>query len=157
MRKLITLVVLVFGLAAVACAKPGIGKANFGDDYTVAMPLLKAQFGEPDSISGQSLTYFEKDYNGMHFSRITFNFRHDRFAEAFFQQRAKSKLEAKEEVKQLSEMMSKYYDLSKDYVEGAWFYLGGNAPKGLGCLFTIYCRKDNGRWSAVLRYGPYKY
>lgn len=156
-KKIITLTTLLLLCVLTATAHPGIGKAKFGDDYQKALPLLKAQFGEPDTIIGQSITYYEKDYLDMHFSRIVFNFRNNRFAEAFFQKRVRSRQAARREVKAVSEVMSRYYDLSKDLSDGSWFYLGGNAPVGLSCLFTIYSRRDNGRWSAVLRYGPYKY
>lgn len=149
------MLMLIF--TATATAQSCIGKANFGDDINKVLPLLKEQFGEPTVVEGQSVTYRDKSYRNTRFTRIVFNFRNNRLAEAVFQKAVASKAAATQEVKNIAKQMEKDYQTSSDYDDGAWFYIGGRSPVGMGNLFTVYSRRDNGRWSAVLRYGPFKF
>ena len=50
---------------------------------------------------------------------------------------------------------SKKYELSEDYDDGAYFYMGGVSPKGIGFLFTISIAQRQGRWDTELTYGPF--
>ena len=53
--------------------------------------------------------------------------------------------------------MGKKYEISYDEEDGGdVFYKGGTSPLGYGKLFTIFTSPMDGRWTAQLRFGPFK-
>ena len=132
-----------------------VGHVRLGSSFESALQSIVREFGEPTTKDASQIIYKDKEYGGFTFDEIAFRFRNTKFNEARFTIRATGKYQASRKVAELSQWLSKRYSISKDYDDGAYFYVGGLAPSGIGRLFTIYRRKFDGVWHAVLRYGPF--
>ncbi len=132
-----------------------VAHVKLGLPFDTALKSIEREFGEPTSKDNQQIIYKDKDYGGFVFNEIAFRFRNSKFNEARFIIRTGNRRQASRKVAELSQWLSKEYSMSKDYDDGAYFYVGGLAPGGIGRLFTIYRRKVDGAWHAVLRYGPF--
>jgi hypothetical protein len=159
MRKFLFIAVLAFSLFANA-KENNFVNLKFGTSRSEALQIIKAQFGEPDTIDGDNLIYREKSLNGYQFNKIVFGFEPEGkggyFNQArFFITKPTRKL-AVQQRDSLAKYMETDYGVSCDYEEnGNKFYKGGIAPTGIGFLFTICTQRREGHWTTELRYGAF--
>lgn len=155
MKKILLLLLLAVPLSAGADSLTSIGNARFGESYNPALEKLKTEFGAPVAVSTDCVTFKDLTYHNVKFSHVDFYFKNQKLNGASFVVAVANKRLAISKVKQIRDSLSEQYDISQDYDDGAYFYIGGHSPRGIGRLFTISSGKRNGGWFAELRYGPF--
>lgn len=145
-------------LAMVSRAEnPKIRNLAFGTEYAIAATEIKHNFTEPTSKTLDMIVCDSIDYLNVKFDKVVFAFKESRLSEARFVIYYKNKWDARRGIQYMAAELKNYFDLSKDLEDdGSYFYKGGIAKSVDGKLFTLYVKKDNGRWSVQLRYGPYR-
>ena len=155
MKKLFVLMCLVFSLGASAQNVESVGTVELGSSYEVALAAIKAEFGDPQSVSDDEVILGPKKFRGFSFDEVKFRFKNGKFNEARFYQKVGSKAEAQKKMENIAQTMRTKYELSRDVEEDlTWFYKGGRSPLGIGHLFTIYTYRKQGAYGVELRYGP---
>lgn len=155
MKKLFVLMCLVFSLGVSAQSVESVGTVELGSSYDEALAAIKAEFGDPQSVSEDEVTCVSKRFRGFAFDEMKFRFKNGKFNEARFYQKVGSKAEAQRKMENIAQTMRTKYELSRDVEEDlTWFYKGGRSPLGIGHLFTIYTYRKQGAYGVELRYGP---
>lgn len=158
MRKTILALCFLGCLFAHAQSQVKVGSIVLGTVYHEALDAMKAEFGEPAMVSTTQVAYKNVHFKGFKFDELYFNFRNNKFCEARFYIGALNRNVAVNMKESLAKAFGESYNLSMDLEEdGSTFYKGGRGPSGIGHLFTIFTAPDHGRWTAQLRYGPFKY
>ena len=146
---------LIFSLHINAQNEAKIGNVSIGTEYSIALSLIKNEFGIPTIVKDNCVEYHNVKYHSLRFNKILFKFKNSILNEVRFFINAKNKYEAVKNMKCVAKEWSKKYELSEDYDDGAYFYMGGVSPKGIGFLFTISIAQRQGRWDTELTYGPF--
>jgi hypothetical protein len=134
-----------------------IGDIQFGDNYNIALKAIQKDFGVPSKADNSEIEYENKSYLGVNFDKVIFSFKNSKLVEARFISYKNSKYAANKSIKIFANKIKSDYDLSMDIEDnGSFFYKGGVAKTLDGRLFTLFIRKDLGRWSVQMRYGPFK-
>ena len=157
MKKVFLAICMFIATTAWATGLAKIGEAEFGKSYQEIVPLLENEFGIPISVTSEQVVYEHKNYQGVNFDKIVFNFRNSKFAEARFYIKTSSKATANNTVKELVKKFTNAETVFCDFDDGSYFYKDGRAPVGSGRLFTISSLRLQGEWNAEVRYGPFKY
>lgn len=132
-----------------------VGTVALGLPYAEALSAIKAEFGEPQSVSDEQVVYGKRTFQGMAFDELKFQFRNGKFNQARFFAKAGGKAAAQKKMEEIANVMKKAGDLSRDVEDDmSWFYKGGRSPLGIGHLFTIFTYAKQGAYGAELRYGP---
>ena len=155
------LFVLLFSLAVNAKGDTGVANVDFGTSYDMAITKLKQTFGEPAMSDSAKVVFMNRLYDGDRYDKVEFYFEQEKgdcvFNQARFYIFCTNKNVARQRLKFLSKVMGKKYEISYDEEDGGdVFYKGGTSPLGYGKLFTIFTSPMDGRWTAQLRFGPFK-
>lgn len=156
-RKLLLVSCLLFVMTMWATDVLKIDEAEFGKGYCEIIPLLEKEFGKPVFVTTEQIVYEYKEYRGIKFDRMVFNFKNSRFSEARLYVKTPSKAMANSIVRKMVKIFANVETVSCDYEDGSYFYKDGRAPVGIGRLFTISVLCLQGKWNAEVRYGPFKY
>ena len=155
MRKVLLLLGLLCSMTMSAQQVEKVGTVALGLPYAEALTAIKAEFGEPQSVSDDQVVYGKKTFMGMAFDEVKFRFRNGKFNEARFFCKVGSKAAAQKKMEEMAKTLGKTYNLSRDVEDDmTWFYKGGRSPLGIGHLFTLYTYAKQGAHGAELRYGP---
>ena len=155
MKKLFVLMCLAFSLGVSAQSVESVGTVELGSSYDEALAAIKAEFGDPKTVSEDEVTFGPKRFRGFAFDEVKFRFKNGKFNEARFYQKVGSKAEAQRKMENIAQTMRTKHELSRDVEEDlTWFYKGGRSPLGIGHLFTIYTYRRQGAYGVELRYGP---
>ena len=156
MKKVFMLMCLVCTMTtAGAQNSESVGTVELGSSYSEALNAIKAEFGDPQSISEDEVVCVNKRFYGFSFNEVKFRFKNGKFNEARFYSRVGSKSEAQRKMENIAQTLRTKYPLSRDVEEDlTWFYKGGRSPLGIGHLFTIYTYSRQGAYGVELRFGP---
>lgn len=156
MKKVIVMMLsLVFSLGLSAQNVESVGTVELGSAYDEALAAIKAEYGEPKSVSEDEVVFGPKKYRGFSFDEVKFRFKNGKFNEARFYSKVGTKGEAQRKMENIAQTMRTKYELSRDVEEDlTWFYKGGRSPLGIGHLFTIYTYRKQGAYGVELRFGP---
>ncbi|MCI6617263.1 MAG: hypothetical protein MSD82_00235 [Prevotella sp.] len=158
MRKIILALFITCSMTLYAQHESQVGNTKLGTVYEEALTSIKAEFGNPETVSTTQVKYKNVLYKGFKFDELYLNFRNNKFCEARFYMNALNKQVALNLKESLAKAFGQSQNLSKDLEEdGSTFYKGGRGPFGVGHLFTIFSAPNRGRWTAQLRYGPFNY
>ncbi len=164
MRIKITLLLLLAGLALASPAqtRDSIGPGLLGKSYQRVLSALRNAYGRPSRVDSSRVVYRGKDYDGFHFDTLEFDFQYggsrSYFNQARFSIPCASKDSAVQAARQVADKLSRTYMVSYDEEDDHTpFYVGGQAPDGMGGLFTVYVIPRRGRWLCQLRYGPFNF
>jgi len=158
MRKVLLLLCLMIGMVVNAQNNTKVGNVELGTDYATALEQIKAEYGEPVSVTENMVTYKNKRHEGMNFDEVVFKFRNGKFNEARFYQKAGSRAASQKQLEVVAKEMGKNHNMTKDFEDGRiWFYKGGKAPVGLGHFMTISSTPRQGTYYTELRYGPFSF
>ena len=159
MKKLFVMMLCVaFSMSLSAQNVESVGTVELGRAYDDALAAMKAEFGEPLSVSESEVVYGTKKYRGFSFDEVKFRFNNGKFNEARFYSKVGSRPEAQRKMENIAQTMRTKYQLSRDVEEDhTWFYKGGLSPLGIGHLFTIYTYRRQGAYGVELRFGPIKF
>ena len=146
---------LVCSMTMSAQNTASVGTVELGSPYAEALSAIKAEFGEPKSISEDEVVFANKKFYGFSFDEVKFRFKNGKFNEARFYSRVGGRAAAQQKMENIATTMKTKYPLSRDVEEDlTWFYKGGLSPLGIGHLFTIYTYPKQGAYGVELRYGP---
>ncbi|MBR6455964.1 MAG: hypothetical protein IKS72_03410 [Prevotella sp.] len=155
MKKVLLMMCLAFSLGASAQNVESVGTVELGSSYEEALAAIKAEFGDPQSVTEDEVILGPKKFRGFSFDEMKFRFKNGKFNEARFYSKVGSKAEAQKKMENIAQTMRTKYELSRDVEEDlTWFYKGGRSPLGIGHLFTIYTYRKQGAYGVELRYGP---
>lgn len=164
MQKRIALLLLLGGLAFVSKAqiRDSIGPGLFGESYQQVLAVLHKVYGHPSHLDSTKVVYRRKEYDGFHFDTLEFDFQYGNsqsyFNQARFSIPCASKDSAVHAARIMANKLSRNYMVSYDEEDDHTpFYIGGQAPDGMGGLFTVYIVPRRGRWLCQLRYGPFNF
>ena len=158
MRKVFLLMAMFVSLAMNAQRVEKVGTVELGKPYAEALEAIKAEFGEPVSVSEDQVVYGKKSYRGTTYDEVKFRFRDGKFNEARFFVKVGSKAAAQKRMEDIAREMKSSYDVSRDVEDDmSWFYKGGKSPVGVSHLFTIYTYPRQGSYGTELRYGPVRF
>lgn len=158
MRKTILVFMMtVLALAAYAQKETIVG-VPFGASHDEVLATFRTVFGEPVADKGDMLEFRDVTYEGQKFTSLIVYFDWDQMNHVRFHQVCTGKPQALQKIDSVKETLASKYSISTDYEdEGTRFYKGGLGPDGQS-LFTIYTfldRKNDMKWTAVLRYGAF--
>ena len=158
MKKVLLLMSVFFSLCAMAQTTEKVGTVALGLPYSEALAAIKAEFGEPVSVSSDEVTFGKKAFQGFTFDEVKFRFKNGKFNEARFFAKVGAKGVAQRKMEDIAKNMGQHYNLSRDLEDdNSWFYKGGRAPVGVSHLFTIYTYPRQGSYGVELRYGPIRF
>ena len=159
MKKVLFILSMMGALCANAQRVENVGTITLGLPYEDAIKAMKAEFGEPISISTDEVIYGKKNYQGFSFDEVKFRFKNGKFNEARFFSKTGPKAAAQKKMEDIAKVIGQKYSLSRDFEEdsNSWFYKGGTAPVGVSHLFTICTFPRQGTYGVELRYGPIRF
>lgn len=158
MRKIFILMAMFVTLAVNAQRVEKVGTVELGKPYAEALEAIKAEFGEPVSVSEDQVVYSKKNFRGFTYDEVKFRFKGGIFNEARFFVKVGSKAAAQKRMEDIAKEMKSTYNVSRDVEDDmSWFYKGGTSPVGVSHLFTIYTYPRQGSYGTELRYGPVRF
>jgi len=158
MKKVFLLFALFVSMTVSAQRVEKVGTVQLGLPYNEALSAIKAEFGEPVSVSSDEVIYGKKNFLGFNYDEVKFRFKNGRFNEARFFMKVGSKGGAQKRMEDIARELGKTEGLSRDIEDNnTWFYKGGISPVGVSHLFTIYTYPKQGTYGTELRYGPVRF
>lgn len=158
MRKAFLMIAMLVSLAVSAQRVEKVGTAELGKPYAEALEAIKAEFGEPVSVSEDQVVYSRKNFRGFTYDEVKFRFRDGKFNEARFFVKVGSKAAAQKRMEDIARELKSSYDITRDVEDDmSWFYKGGSSPVGVSHLFTIYTYPRQGSYGTELRFGPVRF
>ena len=159
MKKLLLLMGILFSMTVSAQRVAKVGTVELGLPYAEALQAIKAEFGEPVSVTeNQEVVFGKKNFCGFNYDEVKFRFKNGRFNEARFFMKVGSKAGAQKRMEDIARELGKTEGLSRDIEDNnTWFYKGGVSPVGVSHLFTIYTYPKQGTYGTELRYGPVRF
>ena len=147
MKKILLLMGILFSMTVSAQRVAKVGTVELGIPYAEALSAIKAEFGEPVSVSSDEVIYGKKNFRGFNYDEV----------KRFFM-KVGSKGGAQKRMEDIARELGKTEGLSRDIEDNnTWFYKGGISPVGVSHLFTIYTYPKQGAYGTELRYGPVRF
>lgn len=163
MKKLI-FVLLFCVISLCSFAQREVCGASFGCSYGATKIVLQNKFGACDYSDKNEITYYNKTYGGIFFSRIIFEFQYDLYGRSYFNScimacDCASVTEACVKAKRLAfNALSKYNMEEHTNKDGKTYYLGGVDPTDSSQYgIMVYTAKWSNGCGAAIAYGPYNY
>lgn len=163
-KKLLLAAMLMFSAMSYANVTAEISGVKFGMNYAEASKQFETQFGLPIAITPTQIAYKNKEYMGLKFQDVVFNFQKNQEGDTFLNEarltiKSSTRTQAQRWVEMIAKKLKEKYpgmtwDLEDD---GTKFYKGGTSPVNNSYLFTVYMYRFQGQYLAVLRYGPLPY
>jgi len=158
MKKMLLMACLMVALTANAQSVAKVGNVELGKPYAEALEAIKAEYGEPKSVTENEVTYGQVKHEGFTFQEASFRFKDGKFNEARFYQKAGGKAASQQKMESLAKELKKSTNMTRDIEDdGLWFYKGGKSPLGFGHLFTLCSHPKQGVWYSEMRYGPFNF
>ena len=92
MKKVFLLFALFVSMTVSAQRVEKVGTVQLGLPYNEALSAIKAEFGEPVSVSSDEVIYGKKNFRGFNYDEVKFRFKNGRFNEARFFMKVGSKV-----------------------------------------------------------------
>ena len=122
MKKVFLLFALFVSMTVSAQRVEKVGTVQLGLPYNEALSAIKAEFGEPVSVSNDEVIYGKKNFRGFNYDEVKFRFKNGRFNEARFFMKVGSKGGAQKRMEDIARELGKTEGLWRDLEDNnTWF------------------------------------